>query len=136
MKHLRHYQRKGWDIICLHFSKSENLLIFFYFPLPSPTNSRSDLVKVGSEQTSGQTSGDELETTTSSDIEIISRYRLGFCFVFRNVFEMFSKFKTICFFVFPVRTVIAAAQHHVTVRQNYYIIIIRNRNYHWWRSIF
>lgn len=40
----------------------------FYF-------SRSDLVKVGSEQTSGHTSGDELETTTSSDIEIISRYR-------------------------------------------------------------
>lgn len=39
----------------------------------SPISSeRSDLVKVESEQTSGHTSGDELETTTSSDIEIIS----------------------------------------------------------------
>jgi len=35
--------------------------------------SRSDMVKVESDQTSGHTSGDELETTTSSDIEIISR---------------------------------------------------------------
>lgn len=43
-------------------------LSFFVF-------SRSDLVKIGSDQTSGHTSGDELETTTSSDIEIISRYR-------------------------------------------------------------
>lgn len=44
---------------------------------PSPTlseKSRSDVVKIGSEQTSGHTSGDELETT-SSDIEVISRYR-------------------------------------------------------------
>ncbi|XP_033215699.1 TATA element modulatory factor isoform X2 [Belonocnema kinseyi] len=41
----------------------------------SPISSeRSDLVKIGSDQTSGHTSGDELETTTSSDIEIISRY--------------------------------------------------------------
>jgi hypothetical protein len=40
----------------------------FYF-----LTSRSDMVKVESEQTSGHTSGDELETTTSSDIEIISR---------------------------------------------------------------
>lgn len=30
------------------------------------------MVKIGSDQTSGHTSGDELETTTSSDIEIIS----------------------------------------------------------------
>lgn len=29
-------------------------------------------MRLGSEQTSGHTSGDELETTTSSDIEIIS----------------------------------------------------------------
>lgn len=29
-------------------------------------------LRLGSEQTSGHTSGDELETTTSSDIEIIS----------------------------------------------------------------
>lgn len=40
--------------------------------------SRSDLVKIGSDQTSGHTSGDELETTTSSDIEIISRYRYDY----------------------------------------------------------
>ncbi|CAG2058039.1 unnamed protein product, partial [Timema podura] len=39
---------------------------------PISSESRSDLIKVESEQTSGQTSGDELETTTSSDIEIIS----------------------------------------------------------------
>ncbi|XP_046994565.1 TATA element modulatory factor isoform X1 [Schistocerca americana] len=39
---------------------------------PISSESRSDLVKVESEQTSGHTSGDELETTTSSDIEIIS----------------------------------------------------------------
>lgn len=39
---------------------------------PISSESRSDLVKIGSEQTSGHTSGDELETTTSSDIEIIS----------------------------------------------------------------
>ncbi|KAG8237874.1 hypothetical protein J437_LFUL017883, partial [Ladona fulva] len=40
----------------------------------SPLSSeRSDLVKVGEEEMSGQTSGDEeLDTTTSSDIEIIS----------------------------------------------------------------
>ncbi|XP_076161180.1 TATA element modulatory factor isoform X4 [Ptiloglossa arizonensis] len=39
----------------------------------SPISSeRFDLVKIGSDQTSGHTSGDELETTTSSDIEIIS----------------------------------------------------------------
>ncbi|EFA00297.1 TATA element modulatory factor [Tribolium castaneum] len=36
---------------------------------PVSSESRSDLVKIGS---SGHTSGDELETTTSSDIEIIS----------------------------------------------------------------
>lgn len=36
---------------------------------PISSESRSDLVKIGS---SGHTSGDELETTTSSDIEIIS----------------------------------------------------------------
>ncbi|XP_020292159.1 TATA element modulatory factor isoform X2 [Pseudomyrmex gracilis] len=40
---------------------------------PISSESRSDLVKIGSDQTSGHTSGDELETTTSSDIEIISR---------------------------------------------------------------
>ncbi|XP_078033782.1 TATA element modulatory factor isoform X2 [Augochlora pura] len=39
---------------------------------PVSSESRSDLVKIGSDQTSGHTSGDELETTTSSDIEIIS----------------------------------------------------------------
>ncbi|XP_043468312.1 TATA element modulatory factor [Leptopilina heterotoma] len=39
---------------------------------PISSESRSDLVKIGSDQTSGHTSGDELETTTSSDIEIIS----------------------------------------------------------------
>lgn len=39
---------------------------------PISSESRSDLVKIGSEQTSGHTSGDELETATSSDIEIIS----------------------------------------------------------------
>ncbi|XP_065162125.1 TATA element modulatory factor [Atheta coriaria] len=39
---------------------------------PISSESRSDLVKVGSDQTSGHTSGDEIETTTSSDIEIIS----------------------------------------------------------------
>lgn len=39
---------------------------------PLSSESRSDLVKIGSDQTSGHTSGDEIETTTSSDIEIIS----------------------------------------------------------------
>ncbi|KAK4876753.1 hypothetical protein RN001_009259 [Aquatica leii] len=39
---------------------------------PLSSESRSDLVKIGSDQTSGHTSGDENETTTSSDIEIIS----------------------------------------------------------------
>ncbi|KAG5885462.1 hypothetical protein JTB14_037043 [Gonioctena quinquepunctata] len=39
---------------------------------PISSESRSDLVKIGSDHTSGHTSGDELETTTSSDIEIIS----------------------------------------------------------------
>ncbi|XP_026671613.1 TATA element modulatory factor isoform X2 [Ceratina calcarata] len=39
---------------------------------PVSSESRSDLIKIGSDQTSGHTSGDELETTTSSDIEIIS----------------------------------------------------------------
>ncbi|KAL0099116.1 hypothetical protein PUN28_020278 [Cardiocondyla obscurior] len=39
---------------------------------PISSESRSDLVKIGSDQASGHTSGDELETTTSSDIEIIS----------------------------------------------------------------
>ncbi|KAK7866995.1 hypothetical protein R5R35_006861 [Gryllus longicercus] len=39
---------------------------------PISSESRSDMVKVESDQTSGHTSGDELETTTSSDIEIIS----------------------------------------------------------------
>lgn len=39
---------------------------------PVSSEGRSvDMVKVGSEQTSGHTSGDDLETTTSSDIEII-----------------------------------------------------------------
>ncbi|XP_033186917.2 TATA element modulatory factor isoform X1 [Bombus vancouverensis nearcticus] len=41
---------------------------------PISSESRSDLIKIGSDQTSGHTSGDELETTTSSDIEVISRY--------------------------------------------------------------
>ena len=36
------------------------------------SSEKSDLVKIGSEQTSGHTSGDEIDTTTSSDIEIIS----------------------------------------------------------------
>lgn len=39
---------------------------------PISSESRSDLVKIGSDHTSGHTSGDEVETTTSSDIEIIS----------------------------------------------------------------
>ncbi|XP_015127902.1 TATA element modulatory factor [Diachasma alloeum] len=39
---------------------------------PISSESRSDLVKIGSDHASGHTSGDELETTTSSDIEIIS----------------------------------------------------------------
>ncbi|XP_034250984.1 TATA element modulatory factor isoform X4 [Thrips palmi] len=39
---------------------------------PVSVESRSDGLRLGSEQTSGHTSGDELETTTSSDIEIIS----------------------------------------------------------------
>lgn len=39
---------------------------------PISSESRSDLVKIGSDHTSGHTSGDELETATSSDIEIIS----------------------------------------------------------------
>lgn len=39
---------------------------------PLSSESRSDLVKIGSDHTSGHTSGDEVETTTSSDIEIIS----------------------------------------------------------------
>lgn len=39
---------------------------------PVSSEGRSgDMVKIGSEQTSGHTSGDDLETTTSSDIEII-----------------------------------------------------------------
>ncbi|CAH0761441.1 unnamed protein product [Diatraea saccharalis] len=38
---------------------------------PISSDSKSDLVKIGSDRTSGHTSGDELETTTSSDIEII-----------------------------------------------------------------
>ncbi|KAL1516991.1 hypothetical protein ABEB36_000815 [Hypothenemus hampei] len=39
----------------------------------SPLSSeKSDLVKIGSDHTSCHTSGDELETTTSSDIEVIS----------------------------------------------------------------
>ncbi|CAL7941476.1 unnamed protein product [Xylocopa violacea] len=41
---------------------------------PISSESRSDLVKIESDQTSGHTSGDEIETTTSSDIEVISRY--------------------------------------------------------------
>lgn len=36
------------------------------------------MIKIGSDQTSGHTSGDELETTTSSDIEVISRYRCNY----------------------------------------------------------
>uniref|UniRef100_A0A1L8DIC6 Putative transcription factor tmf tata element modulatory factor n=1 Tax=Nyssomyia neivai TaxID=330878 RepID=A0A1L8DIC6_9DIPT len=36
------------------------------------SDGKSDLVKVASDQMSGHTSGDEVETTTSSDIEIIS----------------------------------------------------------------
>lgn len=39
---------------------------------PVSVESRSDGFRPSSEQTSGHTSGDELETTTSSDIEIIS----------------------------------------------------------------
>ncbi|XP_076757592.1 TATA element modulatory factor isoform X2 [Xylocopa sonorina] len=39
---------------------------------PISSESRSDLVKIESDQTSGHTSGDEIETTTSSDIEVIS----------------------------------------------------------------
>ncbi|XP_037294852.1 TATA element modulatory factor [Manduca sexta] len=38
---------------------------------PNSSDSKSDLIKVGSDRTSGHTSGDELETATSSDIEII-----------------------------------------------------------------
>lgn len=52
--------------ICVLFKLNASDIYFFY--------SRSDLVKIGSDQASGHTSGDELETTTSSDIEIISRY--------------------------------------------------------------
>ncbi|XP_045477382.1 TATA element modulatory factor-like [Harmonia axyridis] len=55
---------------------SENLSIIQLEMPPrdySPFSSdKSDLVKIGSDHTSGHTSGDELETTTSSDIEIIS----------------------------------------------------------------
>lgn len=39
---------------------------------PLSSESRSDMVKIGSDHTSGHTSGDDLETTASSDIEIIS----------------------------------------------------------------
>lgn len=38
---------------------------------PISSDGKSDLVKIGSDRTSGHTSGDELETATSSDIEII-----------------------------------------------------------------
>ncbi|XP_022129716.2 TATA element modulatory factor [Pieris rapae] len=38
---------------------------------PSSSDSKSDMVKIGSDRTSGHTSGDEVETATSSDIEII-----------------------------------------------------------------
>ncbi|KOB79149.1 putative sequence-specific dna binding transcription factor [Operophtera brumata] len=38
---------------------------------PVSSDSKSDLVKIGSDRTSGHTSGDEVETATSSDIEII-----------------------------------------------------------------
>ncbi|VVD04408.1 unnamed protein product, partial [Leptidea sinapis] len=38
---------------------------------PDSSDSKSDLVKIGSDRTSGHTSGDENETATSSDIEII-----------------------------------------------------------------
>lgn len=38
---------------------------------PVSSDSKSDMVKIGSDRTSGHTSGDELETATSSDIEII-----------------------------------------------------------------
>lgn len=38
---------------------------------PISSDSKSDLVKIGSDRTSGHTSGDEVETATSSDIEII-----------------------------------------------------------------
>lgn len=38
---------------------------------PISSDSKSDLVKIGSDRTSGHTSGDEIETATSSDIEII-----------------------------------------------------------------
>ncbi|KAK9885128.1 hypothetical protein WA026_010641 [Henosepilachna vigintioctopunctata] len=55
---------------------SENLSILQFEMCPrenSPLSSdKSDLVKIGSGHTSGHTSGDELETGTSSDIEIIS----------------------------------------------------------------
>ncbi|XP_048487519.1 TATA element modulatory factor [Plutella xylostella] len=37
----------------------------------SSDSTKSDLVKIGSDRTSGHTSGDEVETATSSDIEII-----------------------------------------------------------------
>ena len=39
---------------------------------PNSSEERSDIVKINSEQTSGHTSADEVETATSSDIEIIS----------------------------------------------------------------
>lgn len=38
---------------------------------PISSESKSDMVKIGSDRTSGHTSGDEIETATSSDIEII-----------------------------------------------------------------
>lgn len=38
---------------------------------PVSSDSKSDMVKIGSDRTSGHTSGDEVETATSSDIEII-----------------------------------------------------------------
>lgn len=41
-------------------------------PSPNSSDERSDIVKITSEQNSGHTSADEVETTTSSDIEIIS----------------------------------------------------------------
>ncbi|GBP74737.1 TATA element modulatory factor [Eumeta japonica] len=61
---------------------------------PISSDSKSDLVKIGSDRTSGHTSGDELETATSSDIEIIPSPNgdngHGFC---RNSPGKYGQFK-------------------------------------------
>lgn len=62
------------------YSLTINYLLFLHF-------SRSDMIKVGS---SCHTSGDELETTTSSDIEIISRYLI--CTVYVEFSNLKYKF--------------------------------------------